>query len=64
MTPCDRETPHEGRRTVFTGGRGAGETPVLELIRSHFCRHFDVLDDAAYGMELDIAEARGRARLV
>jgi predicted ATPase len=39
--------PHEPRRIVLTGGPGAGKTAVLELVRKSFCRHVQVLPEAA-----------------
>ena len=47
MTPCERETPHERRRLVLTGGLGGGKTAAFELIRQHFCIHVRVLNEAA-----------------
>ncbi len=47
MVECDCTRPHERKRIVLTGGPGAGKTAVLELIRQHFCRHVDVLPEAA-----------------
>lgn len=47
MIECDCRHPHEQLRIVITGGPGAGKTAVLELVRQHFCRHVDVLPEAA-----------------
>lgn len=47
MTRCECQAPHERRRIVLTGGPGAGKTAVLELVRHFFCRHMDVLPEAA-----------------
>ena len=47
MVPCDCREPHARRRIVLTGGPGAGKTAVLELVRQNFCRHVDVLPEAA-----------------
>ncbi len=47
MVECDCPLPHEQKRIVVTGGPGAGKTAVLELVRQHFCRHVDVLPEAA-----------------
>lgn len=47
MTRCDCQEPHARRRIVLTGGPGAGKTAVLELVRHFFCRHVDVLPEAA-----------------
>jgi predicted ATPase len=47
MVDCDCQLPHAAKRIVVTGGPGAGKTAVLELIRQHFCRHVDVLPEAA-----------------
>lgn len=38
---------HEPRRVVLTGGPGAGKTAVLEVVRRSFCRHVQVLPEAA-----------------
>jgi predicted ATPase len=32
---------------VLTGGSGAGKTAILELARRYFCKHVDVLPEAA-----------------
>ncbi len=47
MRACDCSAAHRPRRVVLTGGPGAGKTAVLELVRRHFCRHVDVLPEAA-----------------
>lgn len=47
MIDCDCREVHERRRLVLTGGPGAGKTAVLELVRQYFCRHIDVLPEAA-----------------
>lgn len=47
MTPCHCQEQHARRRVVLTGGPGAGKTAVLELVRQAFCRHVDVLPEAA-----------------
>lgn len=47
MVECECKAPHERKRIVLTGGPGAGKTAVLELVRQHFCRHIDVLPEAA-----------------
>jgi hypothetical protein len=47
MKACDCKEPHERRRVVLTGGPGAGNTAVLELIRQSFCVHVKVLPGAA-----------------
>lgn len=47
MRPCECSGPHRAHRIVLTGGPGAGKTAVLELMRRHFCRHVDVLPEAA-----------------
>lgn len=44
---CNCTRPHSRSRVVLTGGPGAGKTAVLELVRKHFCRHVDVLPEAA-----------------
>ena len=47
MILCDCQEPHARRRIVLTGGPGAGKTAVLELVRQYFCKHVDVLPEAA-----------------
>lgn len=47
MIECQCQEPHERRRIVLTGGPGAGKTAVLELVRQYFCKHIDVLPEAA-----------------
>lgn len=47
MQPCTCEQPHARMRIVLTGGPGAGKTAVLELVRQYFCRHVQVLPEAA-----------------
>jgi predicted ATPase len=47
MSACKCKEPHERRRIVLTGGPGAGKTAVLELVRRYFCKHIDVLPEAA-----------------
>ncbi|MBK9072501.1 MAG: ATP-binding protein [Myxococcales bacterium] len=47
MIECQCQEPHEHRRIVLTGGPGAGKTAVLELVRQYFCKHVDVLPEAA-----------------
>lgn len=47
MQPCTCEHPHARTRIVLTGGPGAGKTAVLELVRQYFCRHVQVLPEAA-----------------
>jgi predicted ATPase len=47
MKACECQDPHERRRIVLTGGPGAGKTAVLELVRQYFCKHVDVLPEAA-----------------
>lgn len=44
---CQCEGPHSHQQVVLTGGPGAGKTAVLELVQRHFCRHVDVLPEAA-----------------
>ena len=44
---CDCPEPHPARRIVLTGGPGAGKTAILELVRQSFCRHVQVLPEAA-----------------
>ena len=61
MTPCERETPHERRRLVLTGGLGGGKTAAFELIRQHFCIHVRMLNEAA-GIVLGRVSTRGRTR--
>lgn len=38
---------HEPTLVVLTGGPGAGKTAVLEVVRRVFCRHVQVLPEAA-----------------
>jgi predicted ATPase len=47
MIPCECASHATQRRVVLTGGPGAGKTAVLELLRQHFCRHVQVLPEAA-----------------
>ena len=47
MIECECKEPHERRRIVLTGGPGAGKTAILELVRQYFCKHVDVLPEAA-----------------
>lgn len=47
MNPCACSEQHVRRRIVLTGGPGAGKTAVLELVRQSFCRHIQVLPEAA-----------------
>ena len=47
MIECECQEPHARRRIVLTGGPGAGKTAVLELVRQYFCKHIDVLPEAA-----------------
>ncbi|MBK7857839.1 MAG: ATP-binding protein [Archangiaceae bacterium] len=47
MRECDCSAAHPLARVVLTGGPGAGKTAVLELVRQQFCRHVDVLPEAA-----------------
>lgn len=47
MTPCECAALHAPRRIVVTGGPGAGKTAILELVRQAFCRHVEVLPEAA-----------------
>jgi hypothetical protein len=47
MVECGCHQVHTRRRVVLTGGRGAGKTAVLELVRQHLCRHVDVLAESA-----------------
>jgi predicted ATPase len=47
MIRCDCQEPHARCRIVLTGGPGGGKTAVLELVRQYFCRHVDVLPEAA-----------------
>jgi predicted ATPase len=47
MVECGCSRRHEPVRVVLTGGPGAGKTAVLELVRQHFCRHVEVLNEAA-----------------
>jgi hypothetical protein len=42
-----KESNHEPRMVVVTGGPGAGKTALLELVRRHFCEHVAVLPEAA-----------------
>lgn len=46
MKKCDCQDPHDRRRVVLTGGPGAGNAAVLELIRQSFCEHVKVLPGA------------------
>ena len=45
--PCPCSEPHQRRRVVLTGGPGAGQTAVLELIHQAFCEHVRVLPESA-----------------
>ncbi len=47
MIDCECREPHARRRIVLTGGPGSGKTAVLELVRQYFCRHVNVLPEAA-----------------
>jgi predicted ATPase len=47
MVACECSDVHERRRVVLTGGPGAGKTALLELIRQSFCKHVEVLPEAA-----------------
>lgn len=38
---------HDPKLIVLTGGPGAGKTAVLEVVRRSFCRHVEVLPEAA-----------------
>lgn len=42
-----RELHHPPRLVVVTGGPGAGKTASLEVVRRDFCRHVDVVPEAA-----------------
>lgn len=47
MIDCGCNRTHDLRRVVLTGGPGAGKTAVLELVHQYFCRHVEVLPEAA-----------------
>ena len=47
MRVCHCPEPHPRRKIVVTGGPGAGKTAVLELLRQSYCRHVEVLPEAA-----------------
>lgn len=47
MVSCGCTREHETRLIVITGGPGAGKTAFLELVRQSFCRHVQVLPEAA-----------------
>lgn len=47
MNTCQCAEVHTTRRVVLTGGPGAGKTATLEMIRQTFCRHVQVLGEAA-----------------
>jgi len=47
MTRCECKEAHARKRIVLTGGPGAGKSAVLELLRHFFCRHVDLLPEAA-----------------
>lgn len=47
MSSCACTATHRRHRIVLTGGPGAGKTAVLELVRRSFCKHLDVLPEAA-----------------
>ena len=47
MVDCHCKIAHPKKLIVLTGGPGAGKTAVLELVRQHFCRHVEVLPEAA-----------------
>jgi predicted ATPase len=44
---CRCVAAHDSRLVVVTGGPGAGKTALLEIVRRHFCRHIEVLPEAA-----------------
>ena len=48
MTSCGCTlASHPCRLVVITGGPGAGKTAVLEVARTAFCQHVQVLPEAA-----------------
>ncbi len=38
---------HDSKLVVLTGGPGAGKTAVLELVKKSFCKHIQILPEAA-----------------
>ena len=44
--PCLNLT-HTCRLVVVTGGPGAGKTAILEIAKKHFCKHIEILPEAA-----------------
>jgi hypothetical protein len=47
MFDCNCDQIHQRRKIALTGGPGAGKTAVLELVRQYFCRHMELLPEAA-----------------
>ncbi|MBY0497544.1 MAG: ATP-binding protein [Cyanobacteria bacterium] len=47
MIDCACKTVHHRKRIVLTGGPGAGKTALLALIKQSFCKHVEVLPEAA-----------------
>jgi len=47
MHACFCTARHDTRKVVLTGGPGAGKTAILEFMRLAFCRHVEILPEAA-----------------
>ncbi|HSG48239.1 MAG TPA: ATP-binding protein [Longimicrobiales bacterium] len=47
MHACSCTARHETRKVVLTGGPGAGKTAILEFMGLAFCKHVEILPEAA-----------------